>query len=113
MQNETVTAEWNVDNRKRGLNPYLKLSYNYLKDLGISLSDEELLEMRNGTRLYLLPNTLNTEELEVMKAYLQESVTVKPGDLQTNFTEIRNLCSRLPTVSINIYLVRFHFLWYN
>ena len=66
---------------------YLKLSYNYLKDLGISLSDEELLEMRNGTRLYLLPNTLNTDELEVMKAYLQESVTVKPGDLQTNFTE--------------------------
>lgn len=66
---------------------YLKFSYNYLQDLGISLSDEELLEMRNGTRLYLLPNTLNTEELEVMKAYLQESVTVKPGDLQTNFTE--------------------------
>lgn len=66
---------------------YLKFSYNYLQDLGISLSDEELLEMRNGTRLYLLPNTLNTEELEEMKAYLQESVTIKPGDLQTNFTE--------------------------
>lgn len=66
---------------------YLKFSYNYLQDLGIPLSDEELLEMRNGTRLYLLRNTLNTEELEVMKAYLQESVTVKPGDLQTNFTE--------------------------
>lgn len=66
---------------------YLKFSYNYLQDLGIPLSDEELLEMKNGTRLYLLPNTLNTEELEVMKAYLQESVTVKPGDLQTNFTE--------------------------
>lgn len=66
---------------------YLKFSYNYLQDLGNSLSDEELLEIRNGTRLYLLPNTLNTEELEVMKAYLQESVTVKPGDLQTNFTE--------------------------
>lgn len=66
---------------------YLKFSYNYLQDLGIPLSDEGLLEMRNGTRLYLLPNTLNTEELEVMKAYLQESVTVKSGDLQTNFTE--------------------------
>ena len=66
---------------------YLKFSYNYLQDLGIPLSDEELLEMRNGTRLYLLPNTLNTEELEVMKAYLQESITVKPGDLQTNLTE--------------------------
>ncbi|MDU5705825.1 MAG: ABC transporter permease [Streptococcus parasanguinis] len=66
---------------------YLKFSYNYLQDLGIPLSDEELLEMRNGTRLYFLPNTLNTEELEVMKAYLQKSVTVKPGDLQTNFTE--------------------------
>lgn len=66
---------------------YLKFSYNYLQELGIPLSDEELLEMRNGTRLYLLPNTLNTEELEVMKEYLQESVTVKPGDLQTNFTE--------------------------
>lgn len=66
---------------------YLKFSYNYLQDLGIPLSNEELLEIRNGTRLYLLPNTLNTEELEVMKAYLQESVTVKPGDLQTNFTE--------------------------
>lgn len=66
---------------------YLKFSYNYLQELGIPLSDEELLEMRNGTRLYLLPNTLNTEELEAMKAYLQESVTVKSGDLQTNFTE--------------------------
>lgn len=66
---------------------YLKFSYNYLQELGIPLSVEELLEMRNGTRLYLLPNTLNTEELEAMKAYLQESVTVKPGDLQTNFTE--------------------------
>lgn len=66
---------------------YLKFSYNYLQELGIPLSDEELLEMRNGTRLYLLPNTLNTEELEAMKAYLQEIVTVKPGDLQTNFTE--------------------------
>lgn len=66
---------------------YLKFSYNYLQELGIPLSDEELLEMRNGTRLYLLPNTLNTEELEAMKAYLQESVIVKPGDLQTNFTE--------------------------
>lgn len=66
---------------------YLKFSYNYLQELGIPLSDEELLEMRNGTRLYLLPNTLNTEELEAMKAYLQESVTVKPGDLQTNFAE--------------------------
>lgn len=66
---------------------YLKFSYNYLQELGIPLSNEELLEMRNGTRLYLLPNTLNTEELEAMKAYLQESVTVKPGDLQTNFTE--------------------------
>lgn len=66
---------------------YLKFSYNYLQELGIPLNDEELLEMRNGTRLYLLPNTLNTEELEAMKAYLQESVTVKPGDLQTNFTE--------------------------
>lgn len=66
---------------------YLKFSYNYLQDPGIPLSDEDLLEMRNGTRLYLLPNTLNTEELEVMKAYLQESVTVKQGDLQTNFTE--------------------------
>ena len=66
---------------------YLKFSDKYLQDLGIPLSDEELLEMRNGTRLYLLPNTLNTEELEVMKAYLQESVTVKPGDLQTNSTE--------------------------
>lgn len=66
---------------------YLKFSYNYLQELGIPLSDEELLEMRNGTRLSLLPNTLNTEELEAMKAYLQESVTVKPGDLQTNFTE--------------------------
>ena len=70
--------------------------------------------MRNGTRLYLLPNTLNTEELEVMKAYLQESVTVKPGDLQTNFTENPEIYVQgLPTVSINIYLVRFYFLWYN
>ena len=50
--------------------------------------------MRNGTRLYLLPNTLNTEELEVMKAYLQESVTVKPEIYKPISQKIRNLCSR-------------------
>lgn len=66
---------------------YLNYSYNYLQDLGITLNDEDLLEVRNGTRLYLLPDTLSTEEIEVMKAHLQESVKVKPGDLQTRFTE--------------------------
>ena len=83
---------------------YLKFSYNYLQDLGIPLSDEELLEMRNGTRLYLLPNTLNTEELEVMKAYLQESVTVKPGDLQTNFTENQKFMFKIYQPSRPIFL---------
>ncbi|HEL1840363.1 TPA: ABC transporter permease [Streptococcus suis] len=66
---------------------YLNYSYNYLQDLGITLSDTDLLEVRNGTRLYLLPDTLSSEELEVMKAYLQERVKVKSGDLQTKFTE--------------------------
>ena len=66
---------------------YLTYSYNYLSELGVELSNEELSEIRNGARLYLIPDTLGSADVETMKAYLQEVVRVKPGDIGTKFTE--------------------------
>lgn len=65
---------------------YLTYSYNYLSDFGLELSEDELSAIKSGTRLYLIPETLSAAEVEVMKAYLQESVTVKPEDIATKFT---------------------------
>ncbi|HHJ9678810.1 TPA: hypothetical protein ACQN3H_001860, partial [Streptococcus pyogenes] len=62
---------------------YLTYSYNYLSDFGVDLSEDELSEIKGGTRLYLIPETLSTAEIEVMKGYLQEIVTVKSGDIET------------------------------
>lgn len=66
---------------------YLTYSYNYLSQLGVELSHDELSEIRNGARLYLIPETLGETDIETMKAYLQELVNVKPGDIETKFTE--------------------------
>lgn len=66
---------------------YLTYSYNYLSQLGVELSHDELSEIRNGARLYLIPETLGEADIETMKAYLQELVNVKPGDIETKFTE--------------------------
>ncbi|WP_227874467.1 ABC transporter permease [Streptococcus pyogenes] len=66
---------------------YLTYSYNYLSDFGVDLSEDELSEIKGGTRLYLIPETLSTAEIEVMKGYLQEIVTVKSGDIETRFTK--------------------------
>ncbi|VGQ43757.1 amino acid ABC transporter permease [Streptococcus pyogenes] len=66
---------------------YLTYSYNYLSDFGVDLSEDELSEIKGGTRLYLIPETLSTAEIEVMKGYLQEIVKVKSGDIETRFTK--------------------------
>lgn len=66
---------------------YLSYSDNYLSDIGIRLNRKESLEIHNGTRLYLIPDTLTTEEINRFKSYLQETVTVKSGDIETCFTQ--------------------------
>ncbi|MDO4680679.1 MAG: ABC transporter permease [Aerococcus sp.] len=65
----------------------LTYSYNYLQDMGFTLSKEDVATVKDGTRLYLLPDTMNEKDLETMKAYLQEDVRVKESDIQTPFTQ--------------------------
>lgn len=66
---------------------YLVYSYNYLKNQGITLTKEDISEINEGVRLYLIPDTLSSEERQKMELYLKESVKVYDGELQTKFTE--------------------------
>ena len=51
---------------------YLCASLNYLEDCGLELTEEEKTLVKDGVRLYLLPDTLTDEETETMKAFLTE-----------------------------------------
>lgn len=65
---------------------YLTYSYNYLQDMGIELSPEEITAIQSGARLYLLPDTFSSQEVETMEAFLQERITISTGDIKTAFT---------------------------
>lgn len=64
------------------------LSPNYLENLGIVVSEENLTAARNGVRLYLLPSTLSDTERSKMIAWIEESDKhgVEPLGIQTQFT---------------------------
>lgn len=66
---------------------YLTYSYNYLANIGIGLTDEDIRDIHNGVRLYLIPDSLAEQDLAAMKAYLQETVKVQSGDIETKFTK--------------------------
>lgn len=66
---------------------YLTYSYNYLETLGLSFTEAEHQAIRDGTRLYLIPDTLSSKERQSMEAYLQESVRIDDNDIETAFTQ--------------------------
>ena len=65
------------------------MSPNYLENLGVNIPADTLLSARNGTRLYLLPSTLQEEEKRQVSEWLQERDTrsLSDGDIQTAFTQ--------------------------
>lgn len=83
---------------------YLVYSYNYLTELGFQFSEEELNEIRSGSRLYLIPDSYTTEEQQRMRAYLEESVKVYDGDVETPFTQNRQFIYKNYSTTKDIFL---------
>ncbi|MFS1664334.1 DUF1430 domain-containing protein [Streptococcus sp. zg-JUN1979] len=82
---------------------YMTYSYQYLLEKGIFLSDEEIKAIKEGVRLYLLPDTLSPKEKEKMMAYLKESVQVYDGDITTRFTQDKQFLFRSYPVKEDIF----------
>jgi hypothetical protein len=64
------------------------VSPNYLASLGMEIDQADLEKARTGARLYLLPDTLSTEERNQIIRWISEDTTrsLSPGDIQTKFT---------------------------
>lgn len=58
---------------------YFTASPSYLTQMGIEISEEEINTAHNGTRLYLIPDTLSESETEKMQSFLKEDA-VKQAD---------------------------------
>ncbi|MCS4488287.1 ABC transporter permease [Streptococcus sciuri] len=83
---------------------YLVYSYNYLTELGFRFSKEELNQIRNGSRLYLIPDSYTSDEQKRMQAYLKESVKVYEGDVETPFTQNRQFVFKNYSATKDIFL---------
>lgn len=72
---------------------YFTLSPNYIKKIGIEVDDSLLTKALNGTRIYLLPNTLSDDEKNNIIAWLKESAVsgIREGDIDTLFNENREI----------------------
>lgn len=98
---ETVTAYQNLPSKPFW---YLVYSYNYLKELGFQFSEEDLDEILSGSRLYLIPDSYSEIEKEKMRAFLEESVTVFDGDIETPFTQNRRFVYKTYPADKDIFL---------
>lgn len=68
---------------------YYTVSPSYLKQMNISIDDKEITDAENGIRLYLIPDTMTADEIEMTEKYLQEDAikNALESDIQTAFTE--------------------------
>ncbi len=62
------------------------VSPNYLSTYDIELSQKDLTDAENGTRLYLLPSTLSGEERKRIIEWVNEADS-DGGEIQTNFSQ--------------------------
>lgn len=68
---------------------YFTASPSYLKEMGIVLRDNEISNAKNGTRLYLIPDSLSDEDAEMMESYLKEEAPehIETSKIKTAFTD--------------------------
>lgn len=66
---------------------YFTASPSYLKQINVSLNDDEINRAENGTRLYLVPDTLSESEAEKITAFLKEDAlnNAKTSTIETAF----------------------------
>lgn len=91
--NRDILAGWSAYNSFKTIPEkpfwYFAVSPNYLSNLHIQLSHDELSDTNDGTRLYLLPSTLSNTARERITAWIRESDSVT-GDIQNKFTQHKN-----------------------
>lgn len=72
---------------------YFTVSPSYLKQMNIRLSDDEMNRAKNGTRLYLVPDTLSESETEQITSFLKEDAlkNAETSTIETAFTKNREI----------------------
>lgn len=68
-------------------------SPSYLKQVNIVIDQKDLDDAIRGVRLYLVPDTLNDEEFETMKSYLEETAMYELDSsmIKTNFVKNKEI----------------------
>ena len=68
---------------------YFAASPSYLDEMGISISNDDINSAENGTRLYLIPDTLSDNEVQLIENYLKEDALINAdkSNIQTTFTK--------------------------
>lgn len=90
---EEILKSWKENNVYKSIpnNPfwYFTASPTYLKQMNINVDQEIIEEAIKGVRLYLIPDTLNQEDIDIMKSYLKEDAikNAEKSNIQTTFTK--------------------------
>lgn len=68
---------------------YFTASPSYLDEMGISINNDDINSAENGTRLYLIPDTLSNNEMQLIENYLKEDALLNTveSNIQTTFTK--------------------------
>ena len=108
---ETILAEWvnigYVHTVPKGELNYYVASVNYLEDRGMIISNADKQLIRDGVRYFLIPDTLNEEETELMKQFLTEDSLIGLDEdtlIDTDFRHDRQIkiVSYHPDVTLEI-----------
>ncbi|MDE5974001.1 MAG: hypothetical protein K2G73_04945, partial [Eubacterium sp.] len=68
---------------------YYTVSPSYLKKMNININNDIINDAANGTRLYLVPDTLSQNEIEQISSYLKEDAlkNAEKSTVETAFTD--------------------------
>lgn len=68
---------------------YAAFSPNYIENLGFDVSEDVISAAKNGTRIYLIPDTMSEEEQKKLNGWLKEAKVseISAGDIETTFNE--------------------------
>lgn len=66
---------------------YVAASPSYLRQIGIEISDADMARAESGTRVYLLPESLDPSQADALKQLLIEARKPRDSNITTAFTE--------------------------
>lgn len=94
---DDLLEEWNKNNIYNTIPDkpfwYFTASPSYIKKIGINLTQRDIDDAQKGVRIYMLPDTLSSNEIQKMTAYLKEDAlkNASQGAVPTNFTKSKEV----------------------